>query len=126
MGLRQDDPRPTYLQIAEELRQAIRAGDFPPGSQLPSTTELTKRYDVASMTVRSALRTLRDQGLVVTRQGTGVFVRSTVRPEDLDKTKPSGDAIDLVVERLDALSEEVQDLMSRLDRLEREQSSQQS
>jgi DNA-binding transcriptional regulator YhcF (GntR family) len=63
------------MQIANALRAAILTKQLAPGEQLPSGNELTKRYGVARMTVQQALRVLRDEGLIVTRQGSGVFVR---------------------------------------------------
>jgi DNA-binding transcriptional regulator YhcF (GntR family) len=75
MTLDPDDPRPPYMQIANALRAAILTKQLAPGDQLPSGNELAKRYSVARMTVQQALRVLRDEGLIVTRQGSGVFVR---------------------------------------------------
>ena len=75
MSLDPDDPRPPYMQSANALRAAILTKQLAPGEQLPSGNELAKRYSVARMTVQQALRVLRDEGLIVTRQGSGVFVR---------------------------------------------------
>jgi DNA-binding transcriptional regulator YhcF (GntR family) len=71
-----DDPRPASQQIANHLRAAILTGRFAPGERLPSQNELAERYDVARETVKSALRILREERLVVTRQGSGAFVRA--------------------------------------------------
>lgn len=79
MALDPDDPRPPYQQVAQELRAAILTKKFAPGEKLPSGPELSKRYGIARMTVQQALRILRDEGLIVSRQGSGVFVRA--RPE---------------------------------------------
>ncbi|MFC7612386.1 GntR family transcriptional regulator [Actinokineospora soli] len=46
-----------------------------PGDRLPSFTELAERFGVATMTAQKAVGVLRDEGLVVTRQGRGTFVR---------------------------------------------------
>lgn len=79
--LEPDDPRPASQQIANVLRAAILTRRFAPGQRLPSQNELADRYGVARETVKSALRILRDERLVVTRQGSGAFVRSqTERP----------------------------------------------
>lgn len=84
MALDPDDPRPPYLQVANALRAAILTRVFQPGDRLPSRTELAKKYAVAPMTVQNALRELRDEGLIITRQGSGVFVRDrTERPVGL-------------------------------------------
>src|SRR5262245_46728074 len=74
MSIRLDDPRPPYLQVADQLRAQIATGDLKPGEQLPSTRELASMYEIAPMTAQSAVRVLRDQGLVVAQQGKGVYV----------------------------------------------------
>jgi DNA-binding transcriptional regulator YhcF (GntR family) len=84
MPLDPDDPRPPYVQVANALRAAILTKKFVPGDKLPSRNELAKTYDVAPMTVQNALRELREEGLIVSRQGSGVFVRErTERPVGL-------------------------------------------
>jgi DNA-binding transcriptional regulator YhcF (GntR family) len=84
MSLDPDDPRPPYLQVANALRAAILTKQFAPGDKLPSGQELAKRYNVARMTIQQALRLLKDEGLIVSRQGSGVFVRArTERPSGL-------------------------------------------
>jgi DNA-binding transcriptional regulator YhcF (GntR family) len=76
VALDPDDPRPPYKQVAGDLRAAIVSRRLAPGDRLPSGAELARRYGVARMTVQQAIRVLRDESLVVTRQGSGVFVRS--------------------------------------------------
>jgi GntR family transcriptional regulator len=68
-------------RIAADLRAAIQAGEYRPGHQLPSTSALMKRYDVARQTVQNAFDILHSEGLTVGRPGAGVFVRErpTVR-----------------------------------------------
>jgi DNA-binding transcriptional regulator YhcF (GntR family) len=57
---------------------------FAAGERLPSQAELATRYDVARMTIQQALRVLREENLIVSRQGSGVFVRErTARPVGL-------------------------------------------
>ncbi|MFJ3922355.1 MULTISPECIES: GntR family transcriptional regulator [unclassified Streptomyces] len=68
------DRRPPYQHAADELRREIKAGRFKPGEQLPSYRELQDRFGIASMTARSAVNVLRDEGLVYTVQGRGSFV----------------------------------------------------
>jgi len=84
MSLDPDDPHPPYQQVARDLRAAILTKRFGPGEKLPSGPELAKHYGVARMTVQQAIRLLRDEGLVVSRQGSGVFVRArTEKPVGL-------------------------------------------
>jgi DNA-binding GntR family transcriptional regulator len=102
------------MQIADDLRAAIRTGQLAPGDQLPSTTDLSERYDVARMTVRSALRVLRDEGLVVARQGKGIFVRSTYSSDGDTEAV----TMDMVMERLDAITSQLEKLADRVDEIE--------
>lgn len=81
MSLDIDDPRPPYQQVATKLRAAILTGKLGPGERLPTQVELSKTYGVARMTIQQALRILKDDGLIATRQGSGMFVRErTARP----------------------------------------------
>lgn len=72
------DPRPPYQQAADVLRDEIRAGRIKAGEQLPSHRELQERFGIANMTARSALRVLRDEGLIYTVQGRGSYVADLI------------------------------------------------
>lgn len=65
---------PLYRQLVQALRGEILRGSFPVGSQLPTEEELTARFSVSRHTVREALRQLRADGLVSSRQGSGTTV----------------------------------------------------
>jgi DNA-binding GntR family transcriptional regulator len=66
---------PAYAQLADILRNQVASGVFQPGDQLPSESQLVSLYDVSPMTVRRAINTLADQGVISTAQGRGTFVR---------------------------------------------------
>lgn len=66
-----------YGKIAHEIREAIARGDYPPGSKLPAIPELMATYGVARDTVRDAIATLANEGLVVPQSGIGTVVRET-------------------------------------------------
>ena len=69
--------RKTLTEIAQsELRQAITAGTFHQGSQLPTEAELCEMLGVSRTVVREALRVLEEEGLVARRHGVGTFVRN--------------------------------------------------
>ncbi|MFI6508046.1 winged helix-turn-helix domain-containing protein [Streptosporangium sp. NPDC050855] len=72
--------RPGYLQIADDLREQIRAGALAPGAPLPSTTQLAERYEASLSVVKLAVGVLRNEGLVIGQQGKGVFVREGAAP----------------------------------------------
>src|SRR5262245_6729476 len=75
MELDPNDPRPPYKQVATTLRSAIRTHRYNAGVKLPSQNDLATQYGVARMTIQQALRLLRDEGLIVSRAGSGVYVR---------------------------------------------------
>jgi GntR family transcriptional regulator len=63
-----------YLEIAADLRKRVEAGEFSAGGVLPSEADLTRAYGASRVTVRRALESLRDGGLIDSRQGFGWFV----------------------------------------------------
>jgi DNA-binding GntR family transcriptional regulator len=65
---------PLYKQVVQSLRGEIVKGVYPVGSQLPTEDELSVRFTVSRHTVREALRQLRADGLVSSRQGSGTRV----------------------------------------------------
>ena len=58
-----------YQQVAVELRAGVDDGTYPPGSRLPSESQLARTYGVARGTVRQALATLAAEGLVSSTKG---------------------------------------------------------
>ena len=73
-----------YLEVADDLRRRIAAGELRPGKLIPSEAQLAEDHDVSRVTVRRALATLRDAGLVGSRQGFGWFVAPSPVPQPLD------------------------------------------
>ncbi|MFN0123320.1 MAG: GntR family transcriptional regulator [Blastocatellia bacterium] len=71
--LYKNSPAPLYFQIEQALREAIEAGALGPGHAL-SERDLSERYGVSRMTVRQALRALREEGLLFSERGRGTFV----------------------------------------------------
>jgi GntR family transcriptional regulator len=65
---------PLYLQVVHALKDEIVSGIYPVGSQLPTEEELCQRFSVSRYTVREALRRLREDSLVSSRQGAGTTV----------------------------------------------------
>lgn len=114
------DPRPPYQQAADAIRHEIQTGRLKPGEQLPSHRELQERFGVANMTARSALRVLRDEGLIYTVQGRGSFVAD--KPQQAaDAGEEADDAEQLqaadILEHLRTLTEEVRALNAEVQRL---------
>lgn len=66
-----------YRRIVDDLRAEITAGQRAPGERLPSEHDLAAQYEASRPTVRRAIAVLKAEGLVVSEQGRGMFVRST-------------------------------------------------
>lgn len=83
MSLPTNTPRPPYLLAADRIRQEITSGRLKPGDRLPSSRELKDTLGIANATVHSAIKVLRDEGLVYSVQGRGNYVAG---PPEEDST----------------------------------------
>lgn len=68
-----------HEHVAGELRRRIRDGLYPPAARIPSVSELVREFGVSTITARRAVRDLCMEGLLVGRQGLGVFVANPKR-----------------------------------------------
>jgi GntR family transcriptional regulator len=68
-----------YHQVYEKLSERITSGVYPRGTPLPSENKLRGEFGVSQITIRRAIHELALDGLVVTRQGVGSFVREKAR-----------------------------------------------
>jgi GntR family transcriptional regulator len=65
---------PRYEQIYRALADGIAAGRYPVGGKLPPELELCRMFDTSRHTMREALRSLTEQGLIARRPGAGTVV----------------------------------------------------
>ncbi|MGH9077668.1 MAG: GntR family transcriptional regulator [Acidimicrobiales bacterium] len=75
------DPRsglPTYLQLVQQVRHALRLGLLQPGDQLPTAREVVAKLAINPNTVHKAYRELERDGLVGVRSGQGTFVERSL------------------------------------------------
>ncbi|MCX4682498.1 GntR family transcriptional regulator [Streptomyces sp. NBC_01433] len=86
------DTTPRINVIAADLRSRIDAGEFPPGSKLPSTRLLAAHYEISGQAIARVVALLKAEGVVVGKQGSGVFVREwkplVYRPQQEFKRLP--------------------------------------
>jgi GntR family transcriptional regulator len=66
---------PPYLQIVQQVRQALRMGVLDVGDQLPTVREVVAAVAINPNTVLKAYRDLEREGLIEARAGQGTFVR---------------------------------------------------
>jgi GntR family transcriptional regulator len=66
---------PPYLQLVQQVRQALRMGVLEVGDQLPTVREVVAAVAINPNTVLKAYRDLEREGLIEARAGQGTFVR---------------------------------------------------
>src|SRR5579875_189723 len=90
---------PAYLQLVQQVRQAIRVGRLRPGDQLPTVKEAVTSLTINPNTVLHAYRQLDLEGLVEGRQGIGTFVSANAVPLPPDEVKSLRSSLDRWVAR---------------------------
>ena len=66
--------QPIYVQIMEQIRQKVAAGELKQGDQLPTVRQLATDLRVNFNTVARAYRLLDEAGLISTQQGRGTYI----------------------------------------------------
>src|SRR5258706_10376140 len=72
-----------YLQLIQQVRQALRLGMLTEGDQLPTVKDVVGRLAINPNTVLKAYRELEYEGLIAARPGVGTFVIKTLADESL-------------------------------------------
>ncbi|MFF4845984.1 GntR family transcriptional regulator [Streptomyces collinus] len=108
----------TAKDIAADFRAKITGPnrEYEPGDRLPAARKLAKELGVQLLTVQSAYSQLRDEGLVLSQQGRGTFVRDPSVP--LGTEPGSSPAFTALATELSSIHESLRLLGERLDRLE--------
>ncbi|WP_165436225.1 GntR family transcriptional regulator [Amycolatopsis suaedae] len=108
------DTRPPVAQVAQRVREQLRAETYGVGDKLPTHEAMSDEFGVSVNTIKRALGFLQEEGLIVSRRGQGAFVRVSGNdvPED-DPSESNGRTIDDLYGQLAAILE-------RLDVIERE------
>lgn len=74
----------TYLQIVQQVHQALQLGLLEPGDQLPTAQQVVAKLAINPNTVLKAYRDLEREGLVRARPGLGTFIVGTLTRTDPD------------------------------------------
>lgn len=69
--------KPLGEVVLDRMSKAIKSGVYAPDERLPTEHDLAAEFQVSRPVIREALKKLRDQGLIYSRQGAGSFVRQT-------------------------------------------------
>lgn len=65
---------PIYIQIHNKIKEDIEDGKWKLGSRIPSERQLSAQFGVSRMTLRQAIQTLVDEGILDQRAGSGTYV----------------------------------------------------
>lgn len=83
---------PKHVQVADDLRERIAAGEYPQGALLPSGAVLADLYEVSVPTIRRALTALGAEHLITAEQGVRAEVRE-MGERAVEQLKPGEEAI---------------------------------
>jgi GntR family transcriptional regulator len=76
-----------YRDVADRLRAAISDGTYPPGSQLPSESEVAETYGISRNTARRSFAALREDGLITSQQGARRIVLAEPRLQNFNELR---------------------------------------
>jgi GntR family transcriptional regulator len=77
-----------YLQLVQQVRQALRLGVLREGDRLPTVKDVVARLAINPNTVFKAYRELEHQGLASAKPGVGTFITRTLADDTLAAHKP--------------------------------------
>jgi GntR family transcriptional regulator len=84
---------PMYLQLMQQVKEALRLGLLDVGDQLPTVREVVSVLAINPNTVAKAYRELEREGLVDARPGRGTFIASTLVASSLESQEVLRDAL---------------------------------
>ena len=95
----ENDRRPIYQQVADEVRALIAAGELQAGAQLPPVRQLAADLGVNLNTIATAYRELQAEGLITVRHGSGAVVspRKAIERTEDELRKPLRTALTQLV-----------------------------
>lgn len=80
---------PLYVQLCDQLRALVHAGELRPGDRIPASRELALNLGVHRTTVANAYAELESEGLIQGHVGRGTFIRANGRPLQIAPPPPS-------------------------------------
>nr|WP_307784744.1 FadR/GntR family transcriptional regulator [Neobacillus cucumis] len=123
-----------YMQIYNQILSEIQSGSFKIGDKLPAERELCEMFGVSRAPIRQALSALELNGIIYSRQGEGVYVKSnqlatdqsffkSISPEDIVEARMNIEPliVQFAVQR--ATDEDIEELRSTIKQMEEETSS---
>ncbi|WP_121610679.1 FadR/GntR family transcriptional regulator [Mesobacillus foraminis] len=124
-----------YMQIYNQIFTEIQSGSFEVGDKLPAERELCEHFGVSRAPIRQALSALELNGIIYSRQGEGVFVKSnqltsenyhsavffkSISPEDIVEARMNIEPLIVKIAAERATDEDILELHSTIKKMEKE------
>ena len=110
----QNDPRPLYQQVKDQLRHRVAIGVLKPGDEIPSIRQLAADIRVSVITIKRAYLELEMEGVIQTRQGRGSFVSDNAQLGDTMKEQELEAHLRSVVQTATVMQLSEDELIERL------------
>jgi len=120
-----------YMQIYNQILSEIQLGAFKIGDKLPAERELCEMFGVSRAPIRQALSALELNGIIYSRQGEGVYVKSnqlatdqsffkSITPEDIVEARMNIEPLIVKFAAQRATDEDIEELRSTIKQMEDE------
>jgi GntR family transcriptional regulator, transcriptional repressor for pyruvate dehydrogenase complex len=120
-----------YMQIYNQILSEIQSGSFKIGDKLPAERELCEMFGVSRAPIRQALSALELNGIIYSRQGEGVYVKSTqlatdqsffksITPEEIVEARMNIEPLIVKFAAQRATDEDIEELRSTIKQMEDE------
>jgi DNA-binding FadR family transcriptional regulator len=120
-----------YMQIYNQILSEIQSGAFKIGDKLPAERELCEMFGVSRAPIRQALSALELNGIIYSRQGEGVYVKSnqlatdpsvfkSITPEDIVEARMNIEPLIVKFAAQRATDEDIEELRSTIKQMEDE------
>ncbi|WP_160725252.1 FadR/GntR family transcriptional regulator [Bacillus sp. USDA818B3_A] len=120
-----------YMQIYNQILSEIQSGSFKIGDKLPAERELCEMFGVSRAPIRQALSALELNGIIYSRQGEGVYVKSnqlatdqsffkSISPEDIVEARMNIEPLIVKFAVQRATDEDIEELRSTIKQMEEE------
>ncbi len=111
-----DGRDPVYVQIADQIRDAVLRGELAEEEQVMSTTQYATTFRINPATAAKAFAQLVDEGVLYKRRGIGMFVASGARERLLEQRRESffAQVVDPVRDQAQVLGIPLADVVARL------------
>lgn len=124
-----------YIQIYNQVLSQIQSGAFKIGDKLPTERELCEQFNVSRAPIRQALSALELNGYIYSRQGEGVYVKSSqstvesqqsdiileaVSPEDIVEARMAIEPVIVKLAAQRATEEDIEGLRTTINKMEEE------